>query len=277
MDREEREEAPAGQPYLRLSAAQKDRFLEVLGQTGNRRAAAEAIGVEPRLMDQRRKYDKVLDRQWAAALAQADRRLSGAAGPFDCIGARQLNVIRRGRGGRIQLVAAGAKRWCKAIEDRFLATLGMCGNIAASARAVGFSESCVWQRRRAWPDFARRMEEVLEEAELRIEFRLASIGSEAETGAGAGDGMGTFGSNPPAPFDPDFALRFLKWREEKRTGRGSKGRRHMRPEPSVEEVRAKILAKLDAIERHEARKAAKAAEEARQGQSPGTATGDCPE
>ncbi len=242
---DEEDKAPAGPPHLRLSAAQKDRFLEVLGQTGNRRAAAEAIGVEPRLMDQRRKYDKVLDRQWEAALEQATRRLSGAAGPFDCIGARELNVIKRGRGGRLQLVAAGAKRWCKAVDERFFATLGMCGNIAASARAVGFSESCVWQRRRTWPDFARRMEEVLEEAEVRIEFRIASIGNGAEAGPG------TNASHcAPIPFDPDFALRFLKWREEKRSGRGKTRRDHRRPEPSIEDVRDEVIGRIRAIRRH---------------------------
>src|SRR3712207_9565486 len=68
-------------PRLRLSQEQKDRFLEVLGQTGNRRYAAEAIGGEERLMDQRREFDPVLERQREAALDQAHRRGVGAAGP----------------------------------------------------------------------------------------------------------------------------------------------------------------------------------------------------
>ena len=88
-------------PRMRLSEGKRDRFLEVLGQTGNRRAAAKAIGVEPRLMDQRRRFDPVLDTLWEEALDQAHRRLSGANGPFDCIGAREFNVIRRGPDGRL--------------------------------------------------------------------------------------------------------------------------------------------------------------------------------
>lgn len=39
---------------MRLSQERRETFLTVLGETGNRRMAAEAIGVEPRLMDQRR-------------------------------------------------------------------------------------------------------------------------------------------------------------------------------------------------------------------------------
>ena len=60
------------------------------------------------------------------------------------------------------------------MEERFFATLAVCGNIAASARAVGFSQSCIDQRRRKWPDFARRLEETLDDAELEIEFRMAA-------------------------------------------------------------------------------------------------------
>ncbi|HWH21669.1 MAG TPA: hypothetical protein VNT25_00050, partial [Allosphingosinicella sp.] len=127
-------------PRMRLSPEQRDRFLEVLGQTGNRRFAAEAIGVEPRLMDQRREFDPLLDRQWEEALDQADRRLAGAAGPFDCAGGRELNVIKRGRGGRTQIVASGPKRWNRGVEDRFLSALGMCGNIAAAALSEGGKE-----------------------------------------------------------------------------------------------------------------------------------------
>ena len=175
----EEEKTPERAPRMHLSAERRDRFLEVLGQTGNRRFAAEAIGVEPRSMDQRRGSTKcATDSQWEAALAQAHRRLSGADGPFDCIGGRDLNVIRKGEGGRLMIVASGPKRWNRTVEDRFFAALRMCGNVAASARAVGFGESCVWQRRAKWPAFAAAMDQVLDEAEVRLEFRIASMGSE---------------------------------------------------------------------------------------------------
>lgn len=274
MDEDEEPRRPKKAPRMRLSAEQRDTFLEVLGQTGNRRAAAMAIGVEPRLMDQRREFDAVLDRQWEEALEQAHRRLSGASGPFDCVGGREFNVIKRGKDGRLQIVAAGQKRWTRKVEERFFAALAMCGNIAAAARAVGFTSSSVCQRRRQWPDFARRLDEALEDAELRIEFRVASMGSDLDAAgldeAGASrpstasvrSGQASLGTNgsgaepQPMPaevlrFDPDLALRFLKWREEKRRGRGRRGR--VPAPPSIEEVTERLIRRVEAIKRHRER------------------------
>jgi len=249
-------------PRMRLSAEQRDRFLEVLGQTGNRSYAAAAIGVEPRLMDQRREFDKLLDEGWEAALDQAHRRLSGAHGPFDCIGGRELNVIRRGPKGRLRLIRAGPRRWSKKVEERFLAMLAVSGNIAGSARAVGFTESCIWQRRRKWPEFAARIEEMLEDAEVRLEFRMATMGSDTNArafGEGETAAPGTEHAREEAEaglrFDPDLALRFLKWRQQKKAGYGHRGRaRKGPPERSFEEAVQSVLGKVEAISRHGNRK-----------------------
>jgi hypothetical protein len=241
---------------MRLSEGKRDRFLEVLGQTGNRRAAAKAIGVEPRLMDQRRRFDPVLDTLWEEALDQAHRRLSGANGPFDCIGAREFNVIRRGPDGRLKLQASGAKRWNARVEERFFAALAACGNMSAAARSVGFSIATVAHRRTHWPAFARRLEEALEEAELLIEFRLATWGSDVRDphapggGAASGD-PAAVPAAAPEKFDPDFALRFLKWREQKRLGLGT-GKRAAAA-TRIEDAAERIVRQVEAIKRHRAR------------------------
>lgn len=232
----------------RLTQARRERFLEVLGRTGNRRAAAEAVGFEPRLMDQRRRFDPLLDRQWSEALDRADRRLAGIEGPCDpAAGGGPAVVVKRVRGGRLQLQKAGEKRWSRAVEDRFFATLAVCGNIAASARAVGFSQSCIDQRRRKWPDFARRMEETLDDAEVEIEFRVAAH----LNGKRAGAAVDPRAAVEPGPLDMDSAIRFLRWREEKRHGRGRRGR--VPAPPSIEEVTERIVRKVKAIRRHRAR------------------------
>jgi hypothetical protein len=240
-------------PRRRLTGARRARFLEVLAETGNRRMAAEAIGFDPRLMDQRRRYDPLLDRQWGEALDQADRRLAGIEGPYDPVaGEAPVVVVKRGKNGRLQLQKAGEKRWSRAVEDRFFATLAVCGNISASARVVGFSESCIAQRRRKWPRFAERLEQALEDAELEVEFRMAA--EVRRMGAGGGDGypgqsLVTVPSDcPNQPFDMDSAMRFLKWREEKRRGGGRRGRHPARP--SIEAVTDKIVRKVEAIKRH---------------------------
>ena len=63
------------------------------------------------------------------------------------------------------------------MEARFKEALRACGNVRAAARAVGFAEGGVWQRRRAWPAFAVMLHELLKEAGLVLELRNASMGS----------------------------------------------------------------------------------------------------
>lgn len=242
--------------FRRLSGAKRERFLEVLGQTGNRTTAAAAIGVDPRLMDQRRRFDPRLDSDWKATQAQADRRLSGADGPFDCVGGGGMNVIKRGRSGHLQIVKAGAKRWTRKIEDRYLAALSLYGNFAAAARAIGFSESSATQRRHKWPDFARRIEAALDEADLAIEFRLAHEANDVRAFENSGDDCGaaegeSLEAGRDSKFDPDLALRYLKWRQEKKAGRGRRGR--VPEPPGIEAVTEKIVKRVQAIKRHRAR------------------------
>lgn len=237
--------------YEPLTAEERARFLQVMRETGNRKAAAAAIGVEPRLMDQRREHDPELDRDWEAAAEAAHRGLSGASGPFDCPQNGRLNMIRRGKRGRLQLVSTGEDRWNAAVERRFLEALRVCG-VRAAARAVGFSEGTIWERRRKWPAFAKALEELLEEVELALEFRLGCVGSDVVP---AEDGEAENGESlVPAesvPFDPDSAMRFLKWREEKRRGRGRRTP-HAKP-PTIEQVTEKIVRRVEAIKRHRAR------------------------
>jgi hypothetical protein len=67
----------------------------------------------------------------------------------------------------------------------------------------------------------------------------------------------------PLPFDPEFALRFLKWREEKRRAQGggagsaaSAARRQAVEDMPIEAVREEILRRIDAIRAHETRREA---------------------
>lgn len=248
----------------RFTAVRRARFLEVLEQTGNRTAAADAIGIDVTNVDARRARDAGFAAACEAAAAAADRRLAGARHAFDGVEDGRFEVIQRARTGRLQIMAVRSGRWTKAVEDRFIAALRSCGNVAASARLVGFSESAIWWRRRKWPDFARRIEEALEDAEVRLEFRLACIGN--NVGAALAEGSGVrlstastgseqdpLGTDEVIPFDPEFALKFLKWREEKRRGGGRRGK--VAAPPPIEDVTARIVAKVRAIKRHKERDA----------------------
>jgi hypothetical protein len=63
---------------------------------------------------------------------------------------------------------------------------------------------------------------------------------------------GADGPGREARFDPEFALKFLKWREEKRRGVGRRRGRGRR-EVSIEEVRDDIMRRIRAIRRHRER------------------------
>ena len=256
----------------RFTALRRADYLEVLERTGNARAAAEAIGISRNRLRAMRRRDPGFDRDCAEAEAAATRRLAGVKGPFDGVEDGAFETIRRRRDGRVQIIAVGPGRWSKKIEDRFFATLAACGNIDASARAVGFAGTDMHRRRRQWPAFARRMDEVLEDAELRLELLLASTGNkwvQAEGADGAGGDAGTADAGGAAaareavPFDPEFALRFLKWREEKRRAQGggagsaaSAARRQAVEDMPIEAVREEILRRIEAIRAHEARRGA---------------------
>lgn len=241
------DEGKAKRPRRRLTAARRERFLEVLAQTGNRGLAAEAIGVEPRLMDQRRGYDALLDRQWREAVAVAERRLAAVEGAYEEVGGEML-VVWRGPNGRRQLRKPGAKRWSRAVEDRFFATLAVCGNIGASARAVGFSQSCIDQRRRKYPEFARRLEEALDDAEVEIEFRVAAEVRGIRGGCGKSVGLASTlrqSSGEPSlgtnePFAAVEAAQGLPTPDPSLEGRGGRG------EASLEGTPERVEPPLDA-------------------------------
>lgn len=248
------QDEPRCRPKVRrFTAPRREAFLAFLGKTGNWTAAAAAVGIDRSTADQRRKRDAAFAIACADALAEADRALAGAESAFGAGGQGEFNVIKRGRGGRTQIVRAGAKRWSRAVEERFFAALAICGNVAAAARAVGFTENCIWTRRRTWPAFRDRMEEMLDDAESRIEHRLAATGS--DIGAAArdpedGDRTGTATGSCPPPeterFDPEQGYRFLKWRAEKRRGGAP---RHDRPrkEATKEDVIAAIQKSLGVL------------------------------
>jgi molybdenum-dependent DNA-binding transcriptional regulator ModE len=234
----------------RFTAERRAQFLEHLRRTGNQGAAAKAVGMHRDNVEKRRKRDAEFAIACIAAEEEAARRLAGARDPFDGTDG-EFETIRRGRGGRLQIVATRQGKWTKSKEALFFDAMRQCGNVAASARVVGMSESSVWTRRREWPAFRERMEEALDEAEVVLEFRLATCGNNVGAGKEDDGETGTVTSDrPPMPFDPEFALRFLKWREEKRRGRSSRGGRDWQRPKTLDEVRDSILRKLNAIHRH---------------------------
>ena len=239
------EENASGRRGERFVGERRAEFFRVLAETGNARTAAHAIGMDRTTLERRRKQEPELDRQWTEALDAADARLSKKDSAFER--GDPFQTIRRGSHGKMQLAAVAEGRWTGRTENAFIAALRRTGNVSAAARAIGFSYDHVWERRRQWPGFARRWEEALDDAEIELEFRMMRLGNNVLPAAGEAGAEA-----PPAEkFDPEFALRFLKWREEKRAGGGRRGRGDCGPRvASIEEVKENILRKIEAIERH---------------------------
>ena len=233
---------------FRWTDARRARVLEVLRETGNVTAAAAAVGARWSSVDYRRKKDPEFGRQCEAAIAEADERLGTADNAF--AEGDGFHAIQRTSSGRYQLTAVRKGYWTKRHDDIFFTHMRRTGNIGASARATGFDESTAWDRYYKWPRFQERWEEVLEQASLALEFRLVCEGNQVRLGPDGGDGAEPRpnGEEPAeAPFDREFALRFLKWREAKKAGkrRGPTPRR-----PTIESVTEKIIRRVEAIKRH---------------------------
>ncbi len=251
-------------------AERREAYLDGLRRTGNHAAAAREVGITAGGARRYRRRKPEFEALCAEAESEARRRLAGAEGADERGADPAFESIRRGADGKLKIQAKGRRRWSRKAEDRFFAVLRECGNIAASARAARVSREAVWKRRRAWPAFARRFEEAMEEAEIALEFRVLGLGtnwSEEAEGAESEEALPPRYARSPssenpgedcqAPFDAELAIRFLKWREEKRRGR----RGSTAALPSVEEVRARILRKVAAIKRYREREAARREEE----------------
>lgn len=239
-----------------FTAERRATYLEALRRTGNHTAAARAAAISWGGAYRYRKRRPEFDAECAEAEREAQRRLAGAEGPFDGCSEAEFESIRRGADGRLKIQALGRRRWSRRKEELFFEVLRECGNIAASARAAGVSREAVWKRRREWPAFRRRFEETLDEAEVSLEFRVACHGTNW-SGDPKGEASAEAPEPPPAPFDPDLALRFLKLRREAKGGRKAP----TAALPDAEDVRERIVRKAIAIRRHREREERRRREE----------------
>jgi hypothetical protein len=230
-------------------------FFVRLAATGNATLAAKRAGIARTWVYRLRHKDAGFAAEWQAALDRFARRAGKRGGPGAAWGtprakaapARQGPLIaRRTRGGRPQLAAARASDWNEDKEAVFFAELGATLNVTAASRAAGFASKTAWARRRIDAAFKRRWDAVMEDGTHRLELRLMElaardIGALAEDDAAAADAL----AEARAP-DPELAKWLLKFRQG-----GRKPQRRGLPwaEPDIEDIRAEILRKVEAIEK----------------------------
>lgn len=134
-------------------------------------------------------------------------------------------------------MAAGRHWWTERHDAVFLDYLRSTGCVAASARAAGFTPKSAYNRRDRLAGFAAAMDEVRDEADLKLMFQLA-----AHAQAKRGDDY----SGPGAAFDPDQAMRTLTFRDNRRRGKHAPRRR---PPPPIEVVAERIDRLVRAVKR----------------------------
>jgi hypothetical protein len=115
---------------------------------------------------------------------------------------------------------------------------------------VGFHPASLFERYRKWPAFARRCDAAIGEAEIVLDFALVAHAHRLLRPEAA-KGTRTFSRKSTCPPDPVAAIRILSFIDRRRGGRTTRGSRKGPPERSSEEAVASVLAKIEAIERHD--------------------------
>lgn len=156
-------------------------FLDALARTGNVRVASAAAGVDYSTAYQRRQRDAGFRAAWARAVtAREAGEVTEQEGPLTPLGCAESTLSREGRGaeelvvrvlsggGVGKLVRAGAGRWSKTREARFIASLAESANVRRAAAAAGISTQAIYARRLREPRFCGRWDAAIEAGKARL-------------------------------------------------------------------------------------------------------------
>ncbi|MEP7350724.1 MAG: helix-turn-helix domain-containing protein [Sphingorhabdus sp.] len=213
-------------------------FLRALYLTANATLSAHRAGIDKSTAYQSRKASPLFARLWDQALA--DGRAATAAGhvPPEVADSDQRPLtIRSNKSGHVCVMATGEGRWNEEVEAEFFAALAATGNVKAAARAIGMSTTALYNRRKLWPAFDTRWQEVVALASERLAIRLLTSASNL--------------LDPPElpvpdmePMSVDQAIRVAQLYEGRRRNNGDLKRTDPRRAPvDVEAVKAEIIRK----------------------------------
>jgi hypothetical protein len=245
----------------KTSPSRRAAFLAALAASGNQTIAAERAKVSRSWVVQHRARDPAFDAAVREAVRQARDRLLDHPQQAPALGwgaqAGEELVVKgtggSGGGKRVQVARARLRQWTPRTEIRFLAALGHGANVKAACAVVGLTQASAYNHRNRWPDFARRWDEVLEEAMMKLEWALLFRG-------------GNPLSLPNAPIVPTIrdmtaseAIYLLEMHQRRQRGEPRQWGRPPR-ELTMEEVRPVIMRRIEIVERREARERARKGE-----------------
>jgi hypothetical protein len=152
-------------------------------------------------------------------------------------------VRRYSKTGRAMRVETGGRQWSDEAETLFFDHLAASCNVTTSAAAAGFAHTTVYRYRLTRPEFAARWQAALCQGYARLE--LALLNAALET-VGDVDVAASFDADRPIPkMSVDQAMDLLRRHHRIAGGVPVVGERARRR--SLEEVRASILRKVEAI------------------------------
>ena len=166
---------------------------------------------------------------------------------------RAGRVVRPEKNGKTKIVRTSGKRWSQEAEETFLEELAATCNVAAAAEACGFSDTAIYKRRMRDPGFAAAWAQALEQGYAKLEAMLIENATESlRRKPIAAD-------RPPPAVGFNDAPNLLKLHRATARGGAPQNYGWRKQARDIEEVRASILRKMDALDRTEARKAAETA------------------
>jgi hypothetical protein len=229
----------------KTSPARRAVFLAALAETGNQTLAAERAKVSRSWVSLHRSSDPAFRRQMDAAVAAASAALSATASvgpeqPWTADG--EELTVRSSRGRWRQVGRARVRQWTPRLEARFLARLAATCNVKAACAAVGLSQASAYTHRKRWPRFAEQWSVAMEIGYDRLAGALV---------ASAGAMLGERDWEPEALMPVATfaqAIQLLRLHQAQVRNVGKLPGRRPRPK-SLDEVRASILRKLEAIHR----------------------------
>lgn len=256
----------------KISAVKRAAFLKALGATGNISISAARAKVSRSWVLLHRSRDPDFDAACGEALRRAEESLCGhphPARPSDeppspaCgrgagnrppsgwrfVGGEEM-VVRGTRSGprgsarrRVQIGRARLKQWTARGEARFLEALAHSCNVTAACAEVGLTPASAYNHRERWPGFARAWDAVIETAEVKLEV------AQIECARNSLAGLKVPLDNPIREMTASEAIYMLEMFRRRREGHGRRWGRVRTKEPSIEEVRAKVLRKVEAVEK----------------------------
>ena len=216
-------------------------FLRALARTGNVRVAAGEAGVDPGTAYDHRIKDAVFAGKWAAARAKAAARPPSRQASADKGG--EL-VLRRTKHGD-KLVRAAEGRWCRRTEASFLGGLEQTGCVRSAAAAAGISTNALYERRKHYPEFAKRWDEVAGRAAQELPALLQAAARDSLSRQPETPGRKRRGRARLPRIDVDQAIRISAIAAKKEAGASRRG---IRPRVATNaEVREALTTRLAAF------------------------------